>query len=343
MNDVIVIAEAGVNHNGSITLAKQLIDAAVSAGAQIVKFQTFKAASLTTREAECAEYQTKNSGAAKSQQEMLKKLELPNAAYLKLKNYCANKPIEFLSTPFDDESARFLVNDVGIKRIKIASGELTNLPFIEYVSKFHKPVILSTGMSTLEEVKDAVDILRRQLSKKQITLLHCTTSYPCDFSEVNLHAMETLKKTFGVQVGYSDHTPGIEVAVAAAALGATVIEKHITLDRSLPGPDHKASIEPDELRMLVQSVKNVSQALGSKEKKPTTSELKMRMVARKSLVLAQPLSSGTVLKREHLTAKRPGSGVSPAELKKLLGLKLVVDKDSDDFLQWSDIEKRGNK
>ena len=343
MNDVIVIAEAGVNHNGSITLAKQLIDAAVSAGAQIVKFQTFKAASLTTREAECAEYQTKNSGVAKSQQEMLKKLELPNAAYLKLKNYCANKPIEFLSTPFDDESARFLVNDVGIKRIKIASGELTNLPFIEYVSKFHKPVILSTGMSTLEEVKDAVDILRRQLSKKQITLLHCTTSYPCDFSEVNLHAMETLKKTFGVQVGYSDHTPGIEVAVAAAALGATVIEKHITLDRSLPGPDHKASIEPDELRMLVRSVKNVSQALGSKEKKPTTSELKMRMVARKSLVLAQPLSSGTVLKREHLTAKRPGSGVSPAELKKLLGLKLVVDKDSDDFLQWSDIEKRGNK
>lgn len=343
MNNVIIVAEVGVNHNGSIGLAKELIDAASYAGAQIVKFQMFKASALTTLEAPCADYQISSSGSQRSQYEMLKTLELPNKVYAELKDYCTKKQIEFLSTPFDEECASFLVRDIDMKRIKIASGEITNLPFIDYLSRFGKPVILSTGMSTLDEVGAAVKILKQKLNEDQITLLHCTTSYPCDFKDVHLHAMETLRKTFNLPVGYSDHTLGTEVAVAAAALGAVMIEKHITLDRSLPGPDHKASIEPDELKKLIDSVKHVSQALGSREKKPAASELKMREVARKSLVFTQSLPSGTVLKRDHFTAKRPGVGISPSEINKFLGQRLIIDKHPNEFLQWSDIEKRGDK
>lgn len=337
-NRICIIAEAGVNHNGSVDLAKKLIDVAVDAGTDIIKFQTFQSEKLATDSAACATYQ-QDQTKSRSQQAMLKKLELPNSAFIELKAYCDSKSIEFLSTPFDEESAQFLAEEIGMKRFKIPSGEITNLPFLDFVGKYKKPVILSTGMSDLDEVEAAVRLLNAYLTAGQLALLHCTSSYPCPYSEVNLKALETLKEKFGLPVGYSDHTLGIEVSIGAAALGASIIEKHITLDRNLPGPDQKTSLEPSEFKTMVESIRHIEQALGSSEKKPTSSELEMRNFVRKSLVASKSLFSGSVIKREDLAAKRPGTGISPADLKKVVGSKLIMNKNQNELIRWTDLER----
>lgn len=339
LTKVKIIAEAGVNHNGSVHIAKELIDAALDAGADYVKFQTYKTDKLVTAAAPCAEYQVRNTGSAENQWKLLKTLELPQEDFLQLKAHATDRGIKFLSTAADEESARFLVEDVGIEYVKIPSGEVTNLPFVEYLAQFKKPVILSTGMCDLEEVGKAVSVLRKYLLPEQITLMHCTTSYPCLYPDVNLRAMLTLKEAFGLEVGYSDHTLGIEVPVAAVALGARVIEKHLTLDQQMQGPDHKASMNSQEFKRLVQAIRNIELALGQKEKKPTPDEIKIRTVARKSLVCAHPMKLGTRIKREDLLAKRPGSGIAPTEIDKLIGSKLRCDKEVDDLIHWSDLEK----
>lgn len=321
---VFIIAEAGVNHNGDLSLAKRLIDVAVEAKADAVKFQTFRAEALVT--ADALQYQ------------MLRKLELNFEAFRTLKKYCDEKGITFLSTPFDEESADFLVDELGMERVKIGSGEVTNLPFLKRIAAFRKPIILSTGMSFLEEVGEAVSVIRSISQELPLTLLHCTTSYPAPFEEVNLLAMRTLRDTFRLPVGYSDHTHGIEVAIAAAALGATVIEKHFTLDRRLEGPDHAASLEPDALKQMVSSIRNVEGALGDGRKEPTLSETKNRTVARRSLVLTKSLKKGSTLKADDVAAKRPGNGISPGSFQQIIGLKLKTDKRKDEILTWQDIE-----
>lgn len=316
---VLVIAEAGVNHNGSLELAKSLIDAAAEAGADYVKFQTFKAKSLVTNSAPKAEYQVKNAGADESQFDMIRRLELSEQMHEELWDYCEKKNIGFLSTGFDTESVDYLKN-LGIDLFKVPSGELTNLPFLRHIGALNRNVILSTGMACLGEIEEAIDAVEKAgTPRMNITVLHCTTEYPTPMQDVNLRAMHNIGAAMGVRVGYSDHTPGIEVPIAATALGATVIEKHFTLDRTLPGPDHLASLEPDELNAMVAGIRNIEIALGDGIKRPSASELKNKPIARKSLVAARNIDAGEFFSPENLTAKRPGTGVSPMRWDEVIG------------------------
>jgi N,N'-diacetyllegionaminate synthase len=318
-NRTLIIAEAGVNHNGDINLAMQLIDAAAQAGADIVKFQTFSADRQVTRTADKAEYQKRETGNSESQYEMLRRLELSESMHYQLLSHCDERKIEFLSTGFDIESINFLAS-LNQKYFKIPSGEITNLPYLRHIGGLNKQVILSTGMATLGEVEQAINALEEAgTSRNQTTILHCTTEYPTPMSEVNLRAMLTLQKAFNVPVGYSDHTKGIEISVAAVAMGATVIEKHFTLDRNLPGPDHRASLEPYELRQMISAIRNIENAMGDGIKRPTASEKKNRLVARKSIVACRPISKGETFTAENLTVKRPGTGISPMEWDEVLG------------------------
>lgn len=330
-----IIAEAGVNHNGDINLAKQLIDIAADAGADAVKFQTFQADRVVSRYAPKAEYQTQTTGKTESQLEMLRRLELSASDHEVLISHAQSRGIQFLSTPFDVPSLHLLTRDLGLKTIKIPSGEITNAPFLLEIARSAEKIILSTGMSTLAEVEAALGVLAfglttdkaipqrgdfeqafasdqgQQELRDRVTILHCTTEYPAPFAEVNLRAMDTLATAFGLPVGYSDHTPGIHVSLAAVARGARIIEKHFTSDRTLPGPDHQASLEPQELNQLVRQIREIEQALGDGIKRPTASEWKNRVVARKSLVAAKAIEAGEVFTEENLTCKRPGTGVSP--------------------------------
>lgn len=310
---VLIIAEAGVNHNGDIDMARRLIDVAAEAGADYVKFQTFKADKLVNKAAQKAAYQLKNTGGSdNSQYGMLKKLELSEAAHEELHHYAQAQGLQFLSTPFDEESADYL-NQLGVSFFKIPSGEITNKPYLQHIAKFGKPIVLSTGMATMKEVQEALAVITGyRLDKAKITVLHCNTEYPTPMKDVNLRAMLTMQKELGVEVGYSDHTLGIEVPIAAVALGARVIEKHFTLSRSLPGPDHRASLEPKELMAMVQAIRNIELAMsGDGIKAPSPSELKNIAVARKSIVASRFIAKGERFSPENLTAKRPGSGISP--------------------------------
>ncbi len=307
----LIIAEAGVNHNGDLELAKKLVDAAADAGADLVKFQTFSARRLATHTAPKAEYQTRTTDEEQTQIMMLHQLELTAKTHELLIKYCDDRNIGFFSTGFDIESLNYLIS-LGAKRLKIPSGEITNLPYLRHVGAFAKPVILSTGMATLSEIESALDVLEAAgTSRSQITVLHCNTEYPTPMQDVNLFAMCSIRDAFNVAVGYSDHTTGIEVPIAAVALGATVIEKHLTLDRNLPGPDHKASLEPDEFTAMVRSIKNIEQAMGDGVKRPSPSEAKNKLIARKSLVAAKPIRAGERFTPENVTTKRPGNGISP--------------------------------
>ena len=327
---VYIIAEAGVNHNGSFDLACRLVDAAKAAGADCIKFQTFRAQNLVSRNAGKADYQKDTTGDG-SQADMLTKLELSYDAFSRLKQYCGEVGITFLSTPFDLESAAFL-DELGVPFWKIPSGEVTNLPYLEALAKTGRPVVMSTGMCEMEEIEAAIRVLREN-GTADIRLLHCNTEYPTPFADVNLRAMETMRRAFGVEVGYSDHTKGIEVPIAAAALGATIIEKHFTLDRNMEGPDHKASLEPDELAAMVSAIRNIEQALGSGEKTASPSERKNIAVARKSIVAKRTIKAGERLTQENLTVKRPGSGVSPMRWRDVLGTAAIRDFEEDEMIE----------
>ncbi|MDO8505867.1 MAG: N-acetylneuraminate synthase [bacterium] len=330
---VFIIAEAGVNHNGDIVLAKKLVDAAATAGADAVKFQTFVAEQLVTHTASKAAYQIENMGRGESQFEMLKKLELTETMHHALIERCREKGIMFLSTPFSIECAKLLYG-LGLTIFKIPSGEITNLPYLRVVGSFKKRVILSTGMANMDEVKAAVAVLiDAGTVKDQITVLHCHTDYPTAMKNVNLRAMLSMKDVLGVFVGYSDHTLGIEVPIAAAALGATIIEKHFTLDKNMEGPDHKASLDPDELKAMVHAIRNIEQALGDGIKKPTASENKIASVVRKSIVAARAIKKGNVFTKENLTTKRPGTGVNPTQWDHVLGKKAKRDFNEDELIE----------
>jgi N,N'-diacetyllegionaminate synthase len=334
-NKTIIIAEAGVNHNGSIELAKQLIEAAAQAGADFVKFQTFKADLLVSKTAKKAEYQERNiNNGNDSQYAMLKQLEMPEDWHIKLMRYARECGIQFLSTGFDHESIDFL-DQLGSPFFKIPSGEITNKPYLRHIAKKGKPVILSTGMANIEEIKAALEVLTKNgIAKENITILHCNTEYPTPMQDVNLKAMNSIGDLLGVKIGYSDHTQGIEVPIAAVALGATVIEKHFTLGRNLPGPDHKASLEPDELKTMVQAIRNIEKAIsGSGIKTPSPSEQKNIVVARKSIVAAQPIRKSELFTEENLTVKRPGNGISPMEWDEVLGQKAIKDFETDDLIE----------
>ena len=329
---VFIIAEAGCNHNGDSNLAKQLIDVAVEAGADAVKFQTFITDALLTQQAGKADYQKRNTGNAKeSQSAMLKKLELSFDNFKTLKAYCKRKDIVFLSTPFDYRSVDFL-DELEIPAFKIASGEITNLPFLSYIASKRKPVILSTGMSTLGEVEKAEAALR-QTHNTKLVLLHCTSEYPAPAENVNLRAMNTLHHRFNVPVGLSDHTLGDAIALAAVALGASILEKHFTLDKSYPGPDHRASLEPHELKALVKDIRRVEKALGNGVKNPSPSEAETRLFARKSIVTATPIKKGQVLTESNLTVKRPGTGVSPLQWDQVVGRTALRDFEKDELIE----------
>lgn len=331
----IIIAEAGVNHNGSIELAKQLVDKAVEAGVDYIKFQTFKASKLVTKAAKQAEYQQKNIGkGGDSQYQMLKKLELSAEDHEVLIAYCKEKGIKFFSTAFDFDSIEYL-HSLDLDLWKIPSGEVTNYPFLKRVSAFNEKTILSTGMCDIEDVRAAVEALYRNgLSKENLILLHCNTEYPTPFEDVNLKAMDALRKEFCVEVGYSDHTKGIEVPIAAVALGATVIEKHFTLDRNMEGPDHKASLEPDELKAMVSAVRNIEKAVGGDGTKHVSeSERKNIAIARKSIIAARDIKAGEVFTEQNLTVKRPGSGISPMRWEEVLGKTAVRDFIEDELIE----------
>jgi N,N'-diacetyllegionaminate synthase len=327
-----IIAEAGVNHNGSLELAKRLVDVAVEAGADAVKFQTFKAEKIISKYAQKAEYQKRSTDASESQLDMVRKLELDEAAHEELFAYCHSKNIQFLSTPFDLESID-LLSSLGLEIFKIPSGEITNLPYLRKIGHLGKKVILSTGMADLGEIEDALDVLVSSgTSLDKITVLHCNTEYPTPMSDVNLLAMQTIGEAFKVKVGYSDHTLGIEVPVAAVAMGATVIEKHFTVDRGLEGPDHKASLEPDELVTMVTAIRNVERALGNGVKKPSPSEIKNKAIARKSIVAACKINEGEVFTEENLSIKRPGTGISPMRWDEVIGKKATRNYQEDDLI-----------
>lgn len=328
---IYIIAEAGVNHNGSFDLACRLADEAKASGADCVKYQTFKPERLVSRTAQKAEYQKATTGNADSQLEMLRALALSEDEFVRLKAHCEEIGIAFLSTPFDLESLSFL-DELGVPFWKIPSGEVTNLPYLLAIAKTKKPVVMSTGMCELEEIRAAVEVLKAN-GTPEITLLHCNTEYPTPFEDVNLRAMETLRKEFGVEVGYSDHTEGIEVPIAAVAMGATVIEKHFTLDRSMEGPDHKASLEPRELAAMVSAIRNIEQAIGGAKKTASPSEQKNRAVARKSIVAARAIAQGELLTEENLTVKRPGSGISPMRWFEVLGTCAVRDFQEDELIE----------
>lgn len=329
--DVFIIAEAGVNHNGDISLARQLVDAAKEAGADAVKFQTFVAEQLITKTAPKAAYQKITTENQESQYDMIKYLELSFDEFTALKEYCDHSGILFLSTPFDMESIEYL-ESIEIPLYKIPSGEITNLPYLIKIAETRKPVIMSTGMSTLEEIGDAVSVLK-QHGTTELILLHCNTEYPTPFEDVNLNAIITMKEAFQTQVGYSDHTLGIEASIAAVALGAKVIEKHFTLDKNMKGPDHKASLCPDELKLLVQSIRNIEAALGDGEKKPSKSELKNRDIARKSIVAKVPIRAGEAFSAENITVKRPGSGISPMKWYDVLGRTAIRNFGADELIE----------
>ena len=329
---VFIIAEAGVNHNGSLSIAKKLVDVAVNAGADAVKFQTFKADKLVSTSAPKADYQQKNMQSSETQYEMIKRLELDYNDHKELIAYCTDRNILFMSTPFDHESID-LLNDFGMQVFKIPSGEITNLPYLRHVGSLAKRVILSTGMSDLGEVEDALDVLvGAGTVKKNITVLHATTEYPCPVDEVNLKAMLTMANAFQVDFGYSDHTEGIEIPIAAVAMGASVIEKHFTLDRNMEGPDHKASLEPVELESMVVAIRRVERALGTGVKKPTSSELKNKAIARKSLVAQTLIKKGEILGEHNMTVKRPGDGINPMRWDELVGTLATRDYDVDDLI-----------
>lgn len=334
MNHTIIIAEAGVNHNGSIELAKLLIDEAVESGVDYIKFQTFKSENLVTRTAKQADYQKKNIGDSDySQYHMLKELELSEEQHFELIEYCNKKGIKFFSTAFDMDSIDFLTS-LNLGLWKIPSGELTNYPYVKKIASFGEPVILSTGMSSTEEISDTVNLLVScGLPKEKITILHCNTEYPTPMCDVNLLAMNSIKKQFQTEIGYSDHTVGIEVPIAAVALGAKVIEKHFTLDRNLPGPDHKASLEPSELKAMVSAIRNIEQALGSEEKKVSSSEMKNKAVARKSIVAAKAIKAGEMFSEENLTVKRPGIGISPMKWESVIGQVAIRDFEQDELIE----------
>ncbi len=339
MTRVLVIAEAGVNHNGDFEKAKKLIEIAAEAGADIVKFQTFKAENLVSSFAKKAEYQQHNfTEASNNQFSMLKKLELPFDWHQELIDYAKSLKIQFASTGFDEESVDFL-EGLGQSFFKIPSGEVTNLPFLEHISKKNKPVILSTGMAEIKEIIDAVEILKiNGLTDDMITVLHCNTEYPTPYEDVNLKAMLHIEQVLGVKIGYSDHTLGIEVPIAATALGATVIEKHFTLDRNLPGPDHYASLEPMELKAMVKAIRNIEKAmLGDGIKTCSNSESKNKIIARRSLLLKKDLAAGTIITIDDLEIKRPGTGISPMKINQVIGLKLKNDLPKEAILQWEDL------
>jgi len=334
-NPCFVIAEAGVNHNGSITMAKKLINSAKKAKADAVKFQTFKTENLVAKDAEMADYQKRNIGKKESQFRMLKKLELSQEDFHKLKKYADDKNILFLSTPYDKESVDFL-KKLGVLAFKISSADITNHPLLRYVAKKKLPIILSTGMSTLEDVKEAVKIIR-VAGTENLILLQCHFNYPAKTEEVNLRVMETLRQEFQVPVGYSDHTMGIEVPIAAVALGAVVIEKHFTLDRSLPGPDHKASLEPGELKEMIRGIRNVEMAFGSFLKFPTKSEMKNRKISRRSIVAAINIPKGTLISAKMISVKRPGIGIPPKYLNEVIGRKAIKEIKADELIKWNKI------
>lgn len=317
MGRTYIIAEAGVNHNGDFELAKKMILEGKKAGVDAVKFQTFIASNLVSSNAKKADYQMKSTDNKESQQEMLKKLELSFHEFRLLKEYATELNIDFISTPFDEESINFL-DALNMPFWKIPSGEITNLPYLLKIAKTKKPIVLSTGMCTMEEIAEALNVFS-DYKKNDITLLHCNTEYPTPFQDVNLHAMKTLKEKFHVNVGYSDHTQGIEVPIAAVSLGATVIEKHFTLDRNMPGPDHKASLEPRELAEMVRSIRNIEVSLGNGIKVPSESEIKNIAVARKSIVAKRDIKKGDIFTEDNITTKRPGNGISPMNWFKILG------------------------
>lgn len=335
MNRTIIIAEAGVNHNGSLDLAKQLVKKAFEAGVDYVKFQTFKSEKVVSKNAKKADYQIENTGKKEeSQLEMVKKLELSYDDHQVLIDYCHELGIKFFSTAFDFDSIEYL-HSLGLGLWKIPSGEVTNYPFLKRIAAYNEKTILSTGMCDMEDVRAAVDALYKNgLSKENLILLHCNTEYPTPFEDVNLKAMDALREEFGVEVGYSDHTKGIEVPIAAVALGATVIEKHFTLDRTLPGPDHKASLEPDELKAMVSAIRNIEKAVGGDGTKHVSeSERKNIAIARKSIVAACDIKAGDVFTEENLTVKRPGSGVSPMRWEEVLGMKAKRDFNEDELIE----------
>ena len=328
----LIIAEAGVNHNGDLALARQLIDVAAVAGADLVKFQTFTADRLATRTAQKADYQNRTTTSTESQHEMLSRLELTDAMHHELIAHCATRKIDFFSTGFDIESVDLLVRH-GQNHFKIPSGEITNLPYLRHIGRLGKSVILSTGMANLGEIEAAIDALEAAgTPRAMLTVLHCTTEYPTPMAEVNLRAMLSIHAAFGVAVGYSDHTQGIEVAIAAVAMGATVIEKHFTLDRNLPGPDHKASLEPAELNALVAAIRNIEVALGDGIKRLTTSEARNRPVVRKSLVASRAIKSGALFTAENITAKRPATGISPMRWDEVIGKTALRDFGPDELI-----------
>jgi len=330
--NTLIIAEAGVNHNGSIKMAKQLIDVAVDAGADFVKFQTFKADSLVTKKADKAGYQKKLTEKNESHFEMIKQLELNKSTHLELISYCRGKNIQFLSTAFDHDSIDLLAK-LNIPFYKIPSGEITNLPYLRHIGRMGKPIIMSTGMSTLNEVRDALNLLLEAgANKDKITILHCNTEYPTPMEDVNLKAMLTIRVELGVKVGYSDHTLGIEIPIAAVAMGATVIEKHFTLDRTLPGPDHAASMEPDELNAMVSAIRNIEKAVENGIKKPSPSEIKNIPIARKSIVAKKSIKKGELFSEENIAVKRPGTGISPMEWDKMLGKIATREYKADDLI-----------
>ena len=335
MSHTLIIAEAGVNHNGSIEMAKQLVEKAVEAGVDYIKFQTFKASKLVTKSAKQAEYQQRNIGGQESSQyQMLKKLELSPEEHQILIDYCHQLGIKFFSTAFDFDSIEYLHSlDLGLW--KIPSGEVTNYPFLKRIAAYNEKTILSTGMCDMDDVRAAVNALYKNgLSKENLIMLHCNTEYPTPFEDVNLKAMDALRKEFGVEVGYSDHTKGIEVPIAAVALGATVIEKHFTLDRTLPGPDHKASLEPDELKAMVSAIRNIEQAVGGDGTKHVSeSERKNIAIARKSIEAACDIKAGEVFTEENLTVKRPGNGISPMRWEEVLGMKAKRNFNEDELIE----------
>ncbi len=329
----LVIAEAGVNHNGDIAVARRLIEVAADAGADYVKFQTFKAERLATASAGKADYQKQSTDAAESQLAMLHRLELDRDAHLELIAHCGAQGVNFLSTGFDTESIDMLA-ELGIDRFKIPSGEITNLPYLQHIGRYAKPVILSTGMSDLPEIKAALALLEQAgTPRDRITVLHCSTEYPTPMADVNLRAMLTIRDTFNVNIGYSDHTLGTEVAVAAVALGASVIEKHFTLDRSMPGPDHRASLEPAELKAMVTAIRNIEQALGDGVKTPSAGEARNKAVSRKSLVASRAIRRGESLSEANLAVKRPGTGISPMRWHEVIGKIAPRDFAADELIE----------
>lgn len=331
-----IIAEAGVNHNGDISTAKEMIYRAKESGCDCIKFQTFFAENLVTKEAPQADYQTLNTGKKESQYDMLKSLELDEESFEIIKKECEKNDIEFMSTPFDEISVDILER-IDIKRYKMSSGDITNKPLLEYVARKGKPMIISTGMSTLQEVKAAVDWIEK-CGNTSISILHCTSNYPAPYEEVNMAAMQTMMKAFHYPIGYSDHTKGYEIPIMAVSMGACIIEKHFTLNKSMIGPDHKASLDYTELTEMVAKIRNIEKAFGDGEKKPKLSEMPTREVARKSIVIAKDLKAGDIIKREDLAVKRPGNGLLPSEIDNVIGKRMVHDMRKDDLLLKSDVK-----